>query len=126
MPIAGRHALRRPGGFSLLEVMIALAIMATALLALLSLANRSIGVQDRLQKTTRATLLAQQKMAELETADQLPLETEGVFEEPFEQYRWRLEFEQTPLAAALQVKVVVAWGDERRNEAVDLTSFLLR
>jgi general secretion pathway protein I len=126
MPIPGQHALRRPCGFSLLEVMIALAIMATALLALLSLANRSIGVQDRLQKTTRATLLAQQKMAELETADQLPLETEGVFEEPFEQYRWRLEFEQTPLASALQVKVVVAWGDERRNETVDLTSFLFR
>lgn len=126
MPTARQHALRRPGGFSLLEVMIALAIMATALLALLSLANRSIGVQDRLQKTTRATLLAQQKMAELETADQLPLETEGVFEEPFEQYRWRLEFEQTPLASALQVKVVVAWGNEQHNEAVDLTSFLFR
>jgi general secretion pathway protein I len=126
MPIAGRHAPRARSGFSLLEVMIALAIMATALLALLSLANRSIGIQDRLQKTTRATLLAQQKMAELETADQLPLETEGVFEEPFEQYRWRLEFEQTPLASALQVKVVVAWGEERRNGAVDLTSFLFR
>ncbi len=106
--------------------MIALAIMATSLLALLSLANRSIGVQDRLQNTTRATLLAQQKMAELETADQLPLETEGVFEAPFERYRWRLEFEQTPLASALQVKVVVAWGDEQRNQAVDLTSFLFR
>jgi general secretion pathway protein I len=126
MPIAGQHALLRREGFSLLEVMIALAVMTTALLALLSLANRSIGVQDRLQKITRATLLAQQKMAELETADQFPLETEGMFEEPFEQYCWRLEFEQTPLASALQVKVVVAWGDEQRNEAVDLTSFLFR
>jgi len=54
------------GGFTLLEIMIALAIVSIAMVSLLSLANRSIGVHDRLQRITAATLLAQGKMAETE------------------------------------------------------------
>ena len=40
----------RNAGFTLLEVMIALAIVAIALVSLLGLANRSIAVQERLQR----------------------------------------------------------------------------
>jgi len=113
-------------GFTLLEVMIALVIVATALMALLSLGNRSIEVHDRLQKTTRATLLAQYKMAEFETSG-LPEEsaTES-FAAPFEEYRWHFTVAETPLPSTIEVKVIVAWGNEQDNEAVDLTSFLLR
>jgi general secretion pathway protein I len=51
---------------------------------------------------------------------------EGVFEKPFAEFRWRTTFEDTPLAAVKQVNVTVAWGDERKNEAVDISSFLFR
>lgn len=117
---------QRAEGFTLLEVMIALAIVATALMALLSLGNRSIGVHDRLQKTTRATLLAQAKMAEFETSG-LPQDSDnGSFAEPFEDFRWRFTLAETPLPSIVEVKVIVVWGKEQNNEAVDLTSFLLR
>jgi len=113
-------------GFTLLEVMIALVIVATALMALLSLGNRSIGVHDRLQKTTRATMLAQYKMAEFETSG-LPEENDSQsFAAPFEEYRWHFTVAETPLPSTIEVKVIVAWGNEQNNEAVDLTSFLLR
>ncbi len=111
--------------FTLLEVMIALAVAATALLALLSLGNRSIAVHDRLQKTTRATLLAQAKMAEFETAG-LPRDRDSDrFAEPFEQFRWHYAIAETPLPSTIEVRVIVAWGEERDNESVSLTSFLL-
>ncbi len=112
--------------FTLLEVMIALAIAATALLALLGLGNRSIAVHDRLQKTTRATLLAQAKMSEFETAGLPRDRNSDRFSEPFEQFRWHYTTAETPLPSTIEVQVTVTWGEERGNESVSLTSFLLR
>lgn len=118
----------RNAGFTLLEVMIALAIVAIALVSLLGLANRSIAVQERLQRMTRGTLLAQEKMTEIELASEAKTliyePAEGVFAEPFSDFRWRLEFIETPLPVVTQVTITVAWGAEERNEAVDLSNFL--
>jgi len=117
-------------GFTLLETMIALAIVGIALVTLLGLANRSIGTNARLQKITQATLLAQEKMTEIEvrtslSGNEFQNET-GDFAKPFAEYRWRTAFEDTPLAAVKQVTVIVVWGDEAKNEAVDISSFLFR
>jgi len=118
----------RNAGFTLLEVMIALAIVAIALVSLLGLANRSIAVQERLQRMTRGTLLAQEKMTEIELAAEAKTliyePAEGVFAEPFSDFRWHMEFAETPLPVVTQVTVTVAWGVEDRNEAVDLSNFL--
>lgn len=119
------------GGFTLLEVMIALAVVAIALVTLLGAGSRSIDVHGRLQKITQATLLAQQRMSEIEIqaagGSGLPLlEEEGVFEAPFEQFRWRVLYEDSPLPQLKIVTVTVAWGEERRNEMVDLNSFIIQ
>jgi len=109
--------------------MIALALVSIGLIALLGLGNRSIAVGERVQRLTAATLLAQQKMTELELAAAAggPLQAEqGDFPPPFELFRWRTEFSPTPLASVRRVDVIVIWGNERRNEAVALTSFLFR
>jgi general secretion pathway protein I len=115
-------------GFTLLEVMIALAIVGIALVALLGLSNRSVGVNARLQRITQATLLAQEKMTEVEVIrQQSPTQLtneEGIFDKPYDAYRWRTVFEDTPLPAVKQVTVTVLWGEENRNEMVELTSFV--
>lgn len=115
-------------GFTLLEIMVALAIISVALVALLALGNRSIATHARLQQLTQATLLAQQKLATAEVDARLgrleQIRQEGVFPEPYAAYRWRLEFADTPLPSIRTVTVTVAWGEEDSNEFVDLTSFL--
>ena len=119
-----------PKGFSLLEVMVALAVVAIALTTLLSLGNRSISAQGQIQRLTQATMLAERTMSEVETFYQLGRESElehlGVFDAPFENYRWELVFSDTILPAVQQVDVVVFWGEAQRIERVELTSFVFR
>jgi len=115
-------------GFSLLEVMIALAIVAIALVSLLGLSNRSILVQGKIQRLTQATLLAQQLMSEEELnvgGKRLNWEArEDVFTEPFETFRWEISYQETLISSVKQVTVTVLWGDPDKNERVQLVSFL--
>ncbi len=112
----------------MLEVMIALAIVAIAMVSLLGLSNRSILVQGKIQKLTRATLLAQQLMSEQEAGTrttQLGWEPqEEEFGEPFDDFRWQISYQDTLISQVKQVTVVVLWGDTDKNEQVQLVSFL--
>ena len=108
--------------------MIALAIVSIAMVALLALTHRSIGVPDLLQRLPGATLLAQQKMAETEVAARHGIlqstELQGVFGEPYAAFRWKIDYAETPMPSVQMVTVTVLWGDAERNELVDLTSFI--
>lgn len=121
---AVRHCNR---GFSLLEVMIALAIVSIALVTLLGLSNRTILIQERVQKLTRATLLAQQLMSEqeLRPASQISWEEqEDVFEAPFEEFRWQISYQDTLISKVKQITVTVLWGAAEQNEKIELVSFV--
>ncbi len=115
-------------GFTLLEVMIALAVVAIALVTLLGLSNRTVLVHEQIQKLTRATLLAQQLMSEqevqVEGAGTVGEEQDGVFEEPFADFSWRIHYENTMIPQVLQLHVQVSWGRAHHNEQVELISFV--
>ena len=114
-------------GFTLLEVMIATAIVAVAVTVLLGLGNRSLAVHDRLQQTTRATLLAQSRLAEIEVEagkGNSRLDEHGVFPPPDERFQWQSVWLDTPLPAVQRIDLTVSWGEVARNEAVTLTSFV--
>lgn len=93
-----RPAPRRAGGFTLLEVMVALAILAGALLAASDIVTGALRNHVRARNLEVATLLARGKLAALEdhyeakgfrTADE---GDEGTFEdEGHPEVRWRAE-----------------------------------
>ena len=115
-------------GFSLLEVMIALAIVAIALVSLLGLSNRSILVQNEIQRLTSATLLAQQLISDQELNVGNRQSTwepqEDNFTAPFEDFRWQVSYQDTLISRVKQVTVTVFWGSRDKNEYVQLVSFL--
>lgn len=116
---------QKNNGFTLLEVMIALSIVGIAMVVMLGLAQRSILVNSRLQQMTRATLLAKQKMAEIENGISFGLDqNKGDFTEPNQAFSWRKVTTPTPITGIAQIDLSVLWGDERDNELVTLTSFI--
>ncbi len=112
-------------GFTLLEVMVALAIVAVALVVMLGLAQRSVLTNHRLQQLTLATLLAKQKMAEIEHGISRGVDSEqGGFEAPNQDYTWQRVVTSTPISGIVQVDLNVFWGEAAGNEYVTLTSFM--
>ncbi len=85
-------------GFTLLEVMIALAILAVSLVAIAGINSTAVDMHVYAKRLTVATMLARSKMADLESklmSEDLPADDsaeEGKFEEEgFPDYQWRAE-----------------------------------
>ncbi|MDY0189485.1 MAG: prepilin-type N-terminal cleavage/methylation domain-containing protein [Desulfuromonas sp.] len=115
-------------GFTLLEVMIALAVIGIALVTCLGLANSCVRSHAEIQRITTATMLAQNKMAELETAASNnnidSIELTGTWDQPYSQYSWQVVFSDTPVTGVQQVNVAILWGEQKNNESVSIDSFL--
>jgi general secretion pathway protein I len=112
-------------GFTLLEVMVAVAILGMVLVSLLGLKNRSVQDVMVAERITTATLLAKRVMTEtLLSRKLLPLDEEGEFEEEeFKDYRWKKSISPTPLLTILEVRVAVVWQEGERQEMVELVSY---
>ena len=81
----------RSPGFTLLEVMVAIAVIAIALTAALGSQSQSLSIASEAKFYTTATLLARQKMAEIDAGYLEDLSTDsGDFGEEFPNYRWEM------------------------------------
>ncbi|HXG21455.1 MAG TPA: prepilin-type N-terminal cleavage/methylation domain-containing protein [Methylomirabilota bacterium] len=114
-------------GFTLLEVLVAMAILAVALVSLLGLYNRSLTTAIRAQRLSTATLLAQEMLTrtQLEGAAAAQV-TSGDFSVlhpgQYPEFRWRRTIRPTPLSDLWELHVGVFWG-ERPDESCELTLF---
>jgi general secretion pathway protein I len=96
-----RSKTREASGFTLLEVMIATAIIAIALVAALGSQSQSVSLASEAKFATTVAFLAQKKMAELEAEDPKHLRSDsGDFGEDFPGYRWESEVDDVSLAGS--------------------------
>lgn len=94
-------------GFTLVEIMIALAILSIGLLSLYTAQGNSLRASGRAEDIQTASLLARQlmaqKMLEIEqgmSKGQLPEDKEvetGEFDPPFDRYRWEYSVRQVTI-----------------------------
>jgi general secretion pathway protein I len=91
------QARSHSSGFTLLEVLVAVAVIATALVSLLALHGRNIQIVAYDQRLNRATLLAQDLMTRTIVAEGFPDPTRssGDFANDRD-YRWELEILRGP------------------------------
>ena len=118
-------------GFTLLEVLVAVAILGLGLVSLLGLHVTDIHLVTRDQRVTEATALAQALMTEAEVGPfPEPGLTTGDFQEAFPELppelRWEREVAETPLPDLREVRVRVHRADEPGGDDVTLVYYLRR
>jgi general secretion pathway protein I len=126
-------------GFTLLEVLIALGILALALPILLGLRNWDLDLHARAKELMAATILAQEKLIETELGTQLPVgETGGEFlatplgslptaditNRPAN-YRWKRIVSPTQLPAVREIKIQVLWPRGKTDEMVEVSTYVV-
>ena len=96
-------------GFTLLEVMIAMAMLAIALVAAFQLQSQSVSMASEARFDTTAPFLAQGKMAEIEALKMNDITAgEGDFGDAFPGYTWRVELTDTEFEFLKKIEVQVA------------------
>ncbi len=123
MEIAIKHPVNKKNpGFSLLEVMVAMAIMAITLVAVLDSQSVSISGASEAKFSTTAALLAQKKMAEIQISKPEDISSDsGDFGDDHPGYSWELTVEDPSFDAPenvtnhlKQLDLKVSWGDDEQ------------
>ncbi len=96
-------------GFTLLEIMIALAIIGGLLITLLYSLNYHLGIAERQETLTIATMLAKNKLHEIETS---PAAAKGDFPAPYGAYHYTTEIKASPYPGISEILVTVVNGKE--------------
>lgn len=100
---------RTANGFTLLEVMIALAIIGGVLLTLIYSLNYHLGIAGRHEAVTIATMLAKEKMVDAELS---PLSTSGDFESPYEAFHYKTDVTESEFPGFSELSVTVTTEKE--------------
>lgn len=125
-------------GFTLLEVLLAVAILAVALPVLLGLRNFDLELQSRSMELTTATLLAQEKLLETELSGSFPIgESAGDFQSPAPGvqatvmetnrapgYRWKRSIMPTPLELIREVRIQISWPRGAQDDTVEVSTYV--
>ena len=139
MIAATNYPMTSERGFTLLEVLLAIALLAIALPVLLGLRNFDLDLQSRATELTAATLLAQEKLLEVELAGQysvgetlgeflpLPLGSQTALQAVPRAvgYRWKRTIAPTPLEFVREVRIKISWPRGDREESLEVSTYVL-
>ena len=117
----------RPTGFTLLEVMIALAILAIVAVAFLRAQASSVRLIDEASRISMAALLAKEKMAELESIGfSEPQKNSGTGGQDFPLFRWEQVVSLTELLNLRKAQVRVFWMEGTQERSLELTAYFAK
>ena len=131
IPLLGKQKLKKPNddGFSLLEVIVALAIMAMGFITVLQLFSGSIRSVSLSEQYLKGTTLAHSKLGELEVNNYSVTDLEGTFPDE-KNYRWQLQISPhtSPLNSKennIQLSEVilnVLWEEAGKTRDIELST----
>jgi len=120
--------LRNEKGFTLLEIIVSMTILAASVLTLVQLFSGAINQASQADRYLNGVYLAQQKFSQLEMDGFSTDDNEGTFED--ETYSWQLEI--LPYESSLnsedarielqKVSLRVYWEDKNQEKEVQLVS----
>jgi len=121
-------------GFTLLEVLVSTALLATVFVAVVGLASQSLRNITRMKPQESALLHAREKMNEVLLLEELGPGTQSG--EWRDGYRWQMQISPSSYNAQLQdrtnglfdIRIVIRWGESEREKAytVETTAWARR
>lgn len=116
--------MRTQHGFTLIEVMAALAIFAMAALAGVAAATNHLNDLSYMQERTLARYAASNALARLSLQEEPQKLTEGVETVGDQQWHWRATFTETVTEAVLYVEVTVRPSADSTDSSYRLGRYL--
>lgn len=110
--------------FTLLEVMIAMSVLALTLVTIFQLQSQSISMETQSRFLTTASLLAQSKMAELENLNNIEdINKSGNFGEEFPDYNWDMDASDTEEKKLKKITITITNEVMKINNVYRLVLF---
>lgn len=121
-------AAPRHRGFTLIEVLVALAIVAFGLIAVFGQLNQSVTAANYLRNKTLAHWVAMNRLAELRLSGAFPASGTSSDEYPMANMNWRYEekFSETQVASLRRVDITVALEADPDRPLATVAAFLGR
>jgi len=113
-------------GFTLLEVLVSLAILATTLMLAYRVISGAVSASEQAEQWTAASYLGESLVLDAIEGFPDPSETEGKFPPPMEAYSWKRSIREAAHKDAREVHVVVLWNSEGRQEQLSLTGLAVK
>ncbi len=119
--------MKRNGGFTLIEIVIAIAIISISLVTLLSAMNRTVATAAESSDITKSVLLAQEKLTMLDPqygeSATYQASTDWLKDKRYPTLTYKVDIEETQFTGASQVTVQVRSGEDK---IFTLESYLIR
>ena len=113
-------------GFTLLEVLVSLAILSATLITAYQVTSSALAAEQRAEAWTTAILLGEEKIQEFtETFPEIQ-ETNGTFPDPHKEYAWSLVVKQALHPDAREVYLTVSWDRDGNEEKITLPGLAVR
>lgn len=113
-------------GFTLLEVLISLSILAVTLMLTYRVISGAVSASNRSERWTIAAYLAEKTVQEaLETFPDTE-ETNGKFQPPYDSYSWKRAVRATAHPDAVEVEVIVSWTSNGKTDQVSATGLSVK
>lgn len=121
-----RKRFLRSSGFTLLEVLVALAILSSVLTLCYRVMTDAIAAEARSEHWTMAACLGEAVLREATSAFPEVGETSGRFPPPDDAYSWDRTVRQAPHSDAVEVHVTIKWNEKDGEEKIELAGIAVK